>query len=121
MDGRTPSLLIDIAFGMPALGWAPRAPTMAERWAPPECSIADLEADSTEHNRMILQRVGPCRDKALDQAAWTKTQEELESQAIIGPFTEAAQLPFNTFRLLRRFGTWEQHGWGSRAILPANR
>ena len=66
-------------------------------------------ADTHEHNLGILHSTGPNKDHDLDWAAWRKTQEEIESNVVEGPFFSLAELPTGT-RLLRRFGTWEQHG-----------
>ena len=46
----------------------------------------------------------------MDNAAWEKTEEELSSEMILGPFFDFQDVPFPIVRLLRRFGTWEQHG-----------
>ena len=46
----------------------------------------------------------------MDKAAWEKTEEELSAEMILGPFFDLQDVPFPTVRLLRRFGTWEQHG-----------
>ena len=34
----------------------------------------------------------------------------MEAESIIGPFFDIESLPVSPVRLLRRFGTWEQHG-----------
>ena len=46
----------------------------------------------------------------MDNAAWEKTEEELSSEMILGPLFDLQDVPFPIARLLRRFGTLEQHG-----------
>ena len=46
----------------------------------------------------------------MDNAAWEKTEEELISEMIFGPFFDLQDVPFPSVRLFRRFNTWEQHG-----------
>ena len=103
-----PWLITDIAFGMPAIGWAPHAPTMQIRHAPPEVDISHLLTDADAHNAKILDRTGPSSDRDLDWSAWRKTEEEMSTNVLEGPFFSLQDLPSGT-RLLRRFGTWEQH------------
>ena len=105
-----PMFIVDLAFGLPALGWAPRAPTMQTRFAPPEASIDDLSIGVEAHNSMIISRTVSSKDTDLDWAAWNKTQKELEADVLVGPFKCIGDIPVDKVRLLRRFGTWEQHG-----------
>ena len=105
-----PCLCVDLLFGLPQLGWAAPAPTMPMRSAPPQKSIDELEEDLEEHNQRLLFRVRSSGDVILDQKAWEKTQEELDMDVIIGPFESMEEVPYSTFGLLWRFGTWEQHG-----------
>ena len=97
-----PKLIVDLFFGLPQLGWATPAPTMQLREAPPEYPIEALEADCGSHNSKLISRCRPSGDDKLDNAAWEKTEEEL--------FSDLQDVPFPFVRLLRRFGTWEQHG-----------
>ena len=97
-----PKLVVDLFFGLPQLGWTMPAPTMQRREAPPEYPIEALETDCEYHNSKFLSRCRPPGDDKLDVAAWEKTEEELSSEMILGTFFD--------LRLLRRFGTWEQHG-----------
>ena len=39
-----------------------------------------------------------------------RRKRELSSETILGPFFDLQDVPFPCARLLRRFGTWEQHG-----------
>ena len=105
-----PFFVIDLAFGLPALGWAPRAPTMQARWAPPEATIDDLLVDLDEHNARVIRSTKPSNDAALNWAAWEKTAKELTADFITGPYESISDIPVDTVRLLRRFGTWEQQG-----------
>ena len=104
-----PKLIVDLFFGMPQLGWAAPAPTMQLREAP-EYPMEALKADCGNHNSKLTSRCRPSGDDKLDKAAWEKTEEELSSEMICGPFFDLQDVPFPTVRLLRRFGTWEQHG-----------
>ena len=105
-----PKLIVDLFFGLPQLGWAMSAPTMQLREAPPEYPIEALKADCGSHNSKLISRCRPSGDDKLDNAAWEKTEEELSSEMILGPFFDLQDVPFPFVRLLRRFGTWEQHG-----------
>ena len=105
-----PKLIVDLFFGMPQLGWATPAPTMQLREAPPEYPIEALKADCGNHNSKLISRCRPSGDDKLDKAAWEKTEEELSSEMILGPFFDLQDVPFPTVHLLRRCGTWEQHG-----------
>ena len=105
-----PQLIVDLFFGLPQLGWAMPAPTMQCREAPPEYPIEALKTDCGNHNSKLISRCRPSGDDKLDVAAWEKTEEELSSEMILGPFFDLQDVPFPCVRLLRRFGTWEQHG-----------
>ena len=105
-----PRLVVDLAFGLPALGWSAQAPTMLHRYAPPEVSIESLLNNVTEHNQRLIGRTGPSRDIELDLAAWAKTEEELSLDMLQGPWESLDEVPVDNPRLIRRFGTWEQHG-----------
>ena len=105
-----PTLLIGLALGLPALGWACRAPTMHTRWAPPEITIEELKHDLATHNANIISNTCQGKDSNLDWAAWQKTLTEVEKGFIIGPLRHIDEFPGGDVRLLRRFGTWEQHG-----------
>ena len=83
---------------------------MHERWAPPEISIEELARDLDDHNRWIIASTRPSQDKDLDLAAWAKTMKELDADYILGPYRHLDEVPGSQIRLLRRFGTWEQHG-----------
>ena len=80
-----PTLLIGLACGLPAMGWACKAPTMPAKWAPPEISLKDLENDIKENNEKILWATRPSSYPELDLAAWKKTQEELYANVLVGP------------------------------------
>ena len=105
-----PTFLIGLAFGLPALGWACRATTMPTRWAPPEIPISDLLVDLASHNTAIIASTRRSKDKDLDFAAWEKSMTELKNEFIVGPYRHLDEIPGSGVRLLRRFGTWEQHG-----------
>ena len=105
-----PKLVVDLFFGLRQLGWAMPAPTMQLRGAPPEYPIEVLKADCGNHNSKLISRCRPSGDDKLDKAAWEKTEEELSSEMILGPFFDLQDVPFPNVSLLRRFGTWEQHG-----------
>ena len=105
-----PTFLIGLAFGLPALGWACRAPTMQVRWAPPEIPISDLWVDLESHNANIVKNTRQSTDRDLDFAAWGKSMTEVKNDFIIGPYRHLDEIPGSRVRLLRRFGTWEQHG-----------
>ena len=105
-----PKLIVDLFFGLPQLGWAMPAPTMQLREAPPEYPIEALKADCGSHNSKLISRCRCSGDDNLDNAAWEKTEEELSSEMILGPFFDLQDVPFPFVRLLRRFGTWEQRG-----------
>ena len=68
-----PLLLVDLAFGLPALGWAKHAPTMALRYAPPKVSIESLLDDAVDHNARIWKSTRSSTDRSLDELAWEKT------------------------------------------------
>ena len=70
-------------------------------------------ADAHEHNLGILHSTGPNKDHDLDWAAWRKTQEEIESNVVEGPFFSLAELPTGT-RLLRRSAL------GSNMVAPSS-
>ena len=106
-----PKHIVDLFFGMPQLGWTTPAPTMQLREAPPEYPIEAKKADCGNHNSKLISRCRPSGDDKLDRAAWEKTEEELSSEMILGPFFfDLQDVPFPIVRLLRRFGTSEQHG-----------
>ena len=86
------------------------APTMQCRAALPEHPIDALKTDCGYHSSKLLTRCRPSGDDKLDAAAWEKTEEELSSEMILGPFFDLQHVPFPCVRLLRQFGTWEQHG-----------
>ena len=105
-----PKLIVDLFFGLLQLGWAMPAPTMQLREAPPEYPIEALKTDCGSHNSKLISRCRPSGDDKLDNTAWEKTEEELSSEMILGPFFNLQDVPFPCVRLLRQFGTWEQHG-----------
>ena len=53
------------------VGWALHAPTMVERFHPPETTVTDLKTNSTEHNNKLINRTKPTTDAVLDKVAWT--------------------------------------------------
>ena len=89
-----PKLIVDLFFGLPQLAWTMPAPTMQLREAPPEYPIEALKADCGNHNSKLISRCRPSGDDKLDNAAWEKTEEELSSEMILGPF-------FSTFKTSR--------------------
>ena len=88
-----PKLIVDLFFGLPQLGWAMPAPTMQLREAPPENPIEALRADCGDHNSKLISRCRPSGNDKLDNAAWEKTEEELSSEMIIGPFFRPSRRP----------------------------
>ena len=64
-----PTLMVGLVLGLPALGWACRAPLMQVRFAPPLVPVAELSERLDEHNRYILGRIIPSKDVELDKAA----------------------------------------------------
>ena len=100
-----PKLIVDLFFGPPQLGWTMPAPTMQLREAPPVYPIEALKADRGNHNSKLISRCRPSGDDKLDNAAWEKTEEELSSEMILGPFFDLQDVQFPIVRLLRRFGT----------------
>ena len=88
-----PKLVVDLFFGLPRLGWAMPAPTMQLREAPPEYPIEVLKADCGNHNSKLISRCRPSGDDKLDNAAWEKTEEELSSEMILGPFFRPSRRP----------------------------
>ena len=54
-------------------------------WSPPEAfSKEELIARAEMHNRIILGTVKASKDRALDRAAWTETQE-VQTGAVVSP------------------------------------
>ena len=77
---------------------------------PPKYPIDALKADCGSHNSKLISRCRPSGYDKLDNAAWEKTEDQLSSQMIFGPFFDLQDVPFPFVRLFRRFNTWEQHG-----------
>ena len=102
MSWMDPKLIVDLFFGLSQLGWAMPAPTMQLREAPPEYPIEALKADCGNHNSKLISRCRPSGDDKLENAAWEKTEEELSSEMILGPFFDLQDVPFPFVRLLRR-------------------
>ena len=78
------------------------APTMQLREAPPGYPIEALNADCGNHNSKLISRCRPSGDDKLDTAAWEKTEEELSSEMIFGPFFDFQDVPFPIVHSLRR-------------------
>ena len=92
-----PKLIVDLFCGLPQHWWAMPAPTMQLREAPPEYPIEALRTDCGNRNSKLISRCRPSGDDKLDNAAWEKTQEELSSEMILGPFFDFQDVPFVYF------------------------
>ena len=110
-----PTIMIGLVLGLPALGWACRAPLMQVRFAPPLVQVAELSEKLDEHNRYILGRIIPSTDIELDKAAWAKSMTEVDKNFVVGPYRHIDQIPGGPIRLLRRFAIWEKHGGATEA------
>ena len=97
-----PRLVADLFLGMRQLGWAAPAPTSLLREALPQYPVAALTADCDTLNSKLLSRCRPSDDVELDEAAWEKSEEELQANMILGPFSYFNDVSFLTVRLLRR-------------------
>ena len=104
------NLLADYTLGLPMLGWALHAPTMVERFHPPETTITDLKANSRAHNQRLTQRTKPSNDAVLDEVAWQKSLDEVALGILTPPVYDLSDLNMDTPCLVRRHGIWEQHG-----------
>ena len=92
-----PWLVIDHAVGLPALGWAPRAPTLQFRFAAPEVEISELADGIEDHNASIIRSTRPSGDAELDWAAWEKTKKEVEADPIVGPLCPSRKCHIKLF------------------------
>ena len=104
-------LLPDLILGMPKLGWAAHAPGQRPRDNPPEVSLESLMTNRAEHNEFVFRTLKGIGDAELDTRSWTKSKEEFESGALIGPFSSLSSCSLPV-RLVPRFPIWEQHGGG---------
>ena len=90
-----------------------RAPTMQLREAPPEYPIEAFKTDCGNHNSKLISRCRPSGDDKLDHAAWEKTEEELSSEMILGPFCRPSRRrlfgPCEQRLLRRKWYCAEQH------------
>ena len=97
-------------IGMPMFGWALHAPTQVPRLTPPEKGMEAMLDNLAAHNARVIAETKSTGDPALDQAAWKKTEEEIELGCVYGPFEKLEDIPADVARLAKRFPIWEQHG-----------
>ena len=103
------AFLADHILGLPMVGWACRAPAATPRVSAPEKDMDSLSEDLVLHNRRMVAKATSSGDDTLDAVSWTKTLEELESGALVGPFYSQEDIPLDKYRLVPRIPMWEQH------------
>ena len=103
-------LFVQYVLGLPMLGWARHAPTMARRVHYPTDDVESFIREAPDRNTVLISRTKASRDAALDEAAWTKSLEEVDLGILSPPVYDLSDLPFLAPCLVRRRGIWEQHG-----------
>ena len=101
-----PSLLI----GLPMLGWACPAFGLMNRVSPPTHTIDEWLGDRIARNMKIIARISSSGDQFLDEAAYSKTIDEVKAGVTEGPFTKLEDVPICAPCLAPRVGIWENHG-----------
>ena len=96
--------------GLPLMGPSDYVPGMLERFVSPEVSVHEFGSTWKAQNEMIVHRLCPSRDMALNAHTYAKTLEELKRGVIRGPFRSIEEIPATNPCIIPRCGTWEQHG-----------
>ena len=89
-----PTLIVDLFFGLPQLGWAMPAPTMQLREAPPEYPIDALKSRLWQPQLQInYLGVALLEMTSWTMQLWKRSEEELSSEMILGPFFDLRRRP----------------------------
>lgn len=72
-------------------------------------TVHDLVGQAPRRNAQLLAAVRFCGDNELDKASLLKTEQELDSGLMLGPW-EASSVPSWVTVISRRFPIWEHHG-----------
>ena len=100
---------IDMSMGVTSLGRAMHSFVMPLKVTRPIHSPAELREMASRRNQELLARVRSSGDNDLDMASLAKTQAEIDSGIMLGPWPRS-QLPEDLRIISRRFPIWEYHG-----------
>ena len=100
---------LDFSSGARCVGRAAHSFAMPLKLTKPRMTVGDLLASAPGRNQRILASIRTSGDPALDKESLEKTQQELQSGLMLGPW-QASELPSSIAVVSRRFPIWEQHG-----------
>jgi len=100
---------LDTSLGLPCVGRAAHSFVMPLKILRPLCTVPALLAAAAVKNQKLLRSITTSGDVELDKASSAKTQAELDSGVMLGPW-RTNRLPAWLKVISRRFPIWEQHG-----------
>ena len=104
---------LDYSAGARCVGRAAHSFVMPLKFTRPTLSVEALLSQAKVHNPQLIASVRSSGDAELDRASLQKTQNELDSKVMLGPW-EASDLPSWVAVVSRRFPIWEHHGSAGR-------
>ena len=100
---------LDYSLGVTSLGRALPSFVMPLKITKPLLTVEDLRAQAPARTALLLQSVRSSGDADLDEESLKKTQAEIDSGIMLGPW-RASRLPKALRVVSRRFPIWENHG-----------
>ena len=101
----------DYAVGKPMLGWTRRAYGQRYKVTNPTMSIKELKEYCRENNTKMILRTQRSDDEDLNLAVDEKVAEEVEIDALQGPYFSLEEVPGDEEPMVvPRHGIWEMHG-----------
>lgn len=104
---------LDYSAGVRCVGRAAHSFVMPLKFTRPTLSVEALLSQAKVRNPQLIASVRSSGDAELDRASLQKTQNELDSKVMLGPW-EASDLPSWVAVVSRRFPIWEHHGSAGR-------